>query len=201
MHMHKSQAALLIAIFVIAVVLGSLWFFGNNFRATGLSAEQPQEEASALPEGWGVIVAQGLTVAHPGTPWTVGVPNEDEVFAVELSGEVVPKARIVISSVPITESFENTIMEDVTYSPSGNKPEDITDFDLLVVGGRTWYVTQIELFEAQSMRVYYLKRSETEAVKVSLFESDITDWMESTFRPGRTEAARMLEDMITFLGI
>lgn len=200
--MHRSQAALLIAIFVIAIVLGSLWFFGNNFHVTGISTTPTQEEdSSVLPEGWEVVVVGELIIAHPGTPWTVGVPSEGELFVLEQPGEVVPKARITISSIPASDSFEDTIMEDVTYSPSGNKPDGIADFDLLTVGGRTWYVTQIELFEGQSTRAYYLKRSETEALKVTLFESDISDWMDSSFRPGRTEAARTLEDLITFLGI
>lgn len=194
--------AIAVGVLVIAVVLGSLWFFGKNFHSPEVGNEQTMEEsANTLPEGWAIFIADGMTIAHPGAPWVLSPVNEDAILKIEQPGEVVPKARIAISTLPIDSTFEETIMEDVTYSPSGNKPEDVSEFDLLVVGGRTWYVVQRELFEAQSVRTYYLKRSDDQVVKAELFESDLTDWMESTFKPGDTEAARTLEDMITFLSI
>lgn len=194
--------AIAVGVLVIAVVLGSLWFFGKNFHSPQLTEDTGViQEPNTLPEGWAIFIADGMTIAHPGAPWIFSPISEGAIFKIEQPGEAVSKARITVSTIPVDTSFEEAIMEDVTYSPSGNKPEDISEFDLLVVGGRTWYVTQIELFEAQSVRVYYLKRSDTQAVKVELFESEITDWMEPSFKPGDTEVARTLEDMITFLSI
>ena len=198
--MRQSQAAIVIGILVIAVVLGSLWFFGRNFEAPEVRVGPEVVKEASLPEGWGIFVANGLTIAHPGTPWVVVAEEEGAVFAIEKPGEALPLAMISFSVLPIETSFEELILEDVTYSPSGNKPEDITDFDLLVVGGRTWYVTQVELFEAVSVRSHYLKRSETEVIKAELLESEVADWTDPEFKPGNTESARTLEDMITFLG-
>lgn len=194
--------AIAVGVLVVAVVLGSLWFFGENFHSPKPVEEAvANESANILPEGWGIFTADGMTIAYPGAPWVIASGDEDLVLKIEQPGEVVPKARIALSTVFIDSSFEEVIVQDVMYSPSGNKPEDISEFDLLVVGGRTWYVIQTELFEAISVRSYYLKRSDTQAIKVELFESGITDWTEPTFKPGDTDAARTVEDIITFLSI
>lgn len=192
--MSRSATVTTLAVCIISVILGALWFFGNTFEAPQQEEGATNEETNlGLPDGWGVYIADAFTIAYPGAPWTLAEPNEDTLITLNRG----TTSSISMKVLSPTVSFEEAVGEDAFNDSEG----DMSAFDMLIVGGRTWYVAQTELSDGRSERIYYFKRSDKEIVRFMLQEADISEWEDPTFRPGNTQDARTLEDMLTFIGM
>jgi hypothetical protein len=190
---------------VLIVLIGVGGFFYRNVKEKpGMVAQQPActLEAKLCPDGTSVG-RQGPSCAFAVCP----PPNVDmaeasvafvlptgytqiergaamqetlRIFQKPATSENAPHL-ITIKRYPIPEgkTAQEVMLENTRFQPSDMPAEDMSDYKIVVLNGKTFYGVVIERFEGQVESSYFLPRT-SDVLRFDLLERDVTTWMEPT---------------------
>jgi hypothetical protein len=188
---------------VLIVLIGVGGFFYRNVKEKpGMLAEQPvcTRDAKLCPDGTSVgrqgpsctfapCAAPNVEVIEVGLGFVLpaGYAQIERGSAAQETLRIFQKPAsspnaphlITIKRYPIPEgkTANEVILENTRFQPSDMPADDMADYKIVVLNGKTFYGTVIERFEGQVESSYFLPRT-SDVLRFDLLERDVTTWME-----------------------
>ncbi len=105
---------------------------------------------------------------------------------------------IMLRTLDIVDSAEETIVAQTRFQPSDEPAQSIDQFEKKTIGGRDFFVVVVERFEGQLHSLFYLPR-ENDVLLFEIFERDVLDWTNPALvkeeLPEHSALIKMLETM------
>jgi hypothetical protein len=124
----------------------------------------PPPNVERADVGVAFVLPQGYTATGDNT---YGKPS--------LSGDPKHIIRVRSYTIPPGETLQTVLFRETVFQPADMRADSMSDFELVVIGGKTFYKTVIERFEAQVMSSYYLEH-DGRVLRFDIEERDVTEW-------------------------